>query len=262
MSTLIFHVLQTSHIRARIISGAACCLWAITSALRLAKMAYSRHAALVCDISNSTDATVVTVRLARPIRLKPGNYFYIFFPLRWELLRWMRYNFLYSLTATAVWFSPPDDNGMVSTVTFILSRHGFHSFAVSQLQEGDSVFLDGPYGQEMGLQKDDIVVLAAKGLGIASTLPLVASLAMRLRHDDGIRSRLQELNDKLRDNPRDSSHLREVARLRSLPLFRDATKKVVLFWSLETNSQIDWLRDQLKSLQNMDPDNVSHPPQY
>ena len=43
-------------------------------------------------------------------------------------------------------------------------------------------------------------------------------------------------------------------------LFRDATRKVDLFWELERNYQDEWVSGELKALQSMDPHNVRSVP--
>jgi hypothetical protein len=40
------------------------------------------------------------------------------------------------------------------------------------------------------------------------------------------------------------------------PLFRDATRKVDIFWQLEDPRQMDIVKEHLQSLQSLDPDNV------
>ncbi|EFY96526.1 ferredoxin reductase (FNR) [Metarhizium robertsii] len=143
--------------------------------------------------------------------------------MTWPPLAWIRYNFLHSFTAIAQYNSPADKSGQVSTVSFLLSRHGNHETAISMLHEGSLLFLDGPYGQEVDLAKDDILILAAKGMGIAGVLPMVTDLALRRDHDNRIRERIQDLTERLRTE--------------------------------ECNSQMEWVEKQLKWLQEMDPQN-------
>ncbi|KAF5120868.1 hypothetical protein E5D57_013204 [Metarhizium anisopliae] len=175
--------------------------------------------------------------------------------MTWPPLVWIRYNFLHSFTAIAQYNSPADKSGQVSTVSFLLSRHGNHETAISMLHEGSLLFLDGPYGQEVDLAKDDILILAAKGMGIAGVLPMVTDLALRRDHDNRIRERIHDLTERLRTEGNNEALLKEIAYVKAMRLFRDATKKVILFWSLECNSQMEWVEKQLKWLQEMDPQN-------
>ena len=257
MVALLWHILQTSSNRARILVCSSCGLWLLTTAVRVLKMLYYKHTAEVTYVSNTAGAVFVNVRLDHPILLKPGCYFYIFFPMTWPPLVWIRYNFLHSFTAIAQYNSPADKSGQVSTVSFLLSRHGNHETAISMLHEGSLLFLDGPYGQEVDLAKDDILILAAKGMGIAGVLPMVTDLALRRDHDNCIRERIQDLTERLRTEGNNEALLKEIAYVKAMRLFRDATKKVILFWSLECNSQMEWVEKQLKWLQEMDPQNVS-----
>jgi hypothetical protein len=158
-----------------------------------------------------------------------------------------------------LWHSAPDETGLVSNLSFLLSRHGNHSTAISKLSEGNEIFLDGPYGKDLGLTRVDVVVLAGKGMGIAGVLPLALDITLRRQHDTRIKTRIQEIMESLQQQS-DEELSKEVVRLRSTRLFRDATRKVILFWSLDNNSQMEWVETQLRALQLMDPQNVSITP--
>ncbi|KAF4496656.1 hypothetical protein FAGAP_7198, partial [Fusarium agapanthi] len=175
--------------------------------------------------------------------------------------------------AMAFWH-PPDDvdpEGKSSNVSFLLSHRTANVAALSVLQTGQRILLDGPFGQRLEPHSYENVILLAKGMGIAGILPLALGLAERRQHDNRIRAELQRLTQRsqtlLREEGSADLDARasiareraEVAKQRVAlsrkPLFRDATKKVDLFWSLESNSQMDLVADQLKSLQQLDPDN-------
>lgn len=113
-----------------------------------------------------------------------------------------------------------------------LSKHARVSLAIT---EGHKLLLDGPYRHNLGLETYDIVILTAEGSGIATVLPLMASLAARRVYDKS------ESLDKT--------------------LFRDQTRRVDLFWWLDDNSQAEWVADQLAHLKSLDPENVwgTHP---
>ena len=256
MVTLLLHILQTSSYQARILVWSSCGLWVLTTAIRIFKMLHHSHAAEVICVSNTPEAVFVNVRLPSSISLTPGCYFYIFFPVAWAPLRCIRYNFLHSFTATAQYDSPADENGLVSNLSFLLSRHGHHETAISRLREGSLLFLDGPYGQEVDLRTSDTVILVAKGMGIAGVLPLATELALRRDHDNRIKERIQNLTEKIQREGSSEELSREMAYVKAMHLFRDVTKKIILFWALENNSQMGWVEKQLKWLQELDPQKV------
>ncbi|KAF5254330.1 hypothetical protein FOXYS1_14413 [Fusarium oxysporum] len=175
--------------------------------------------------------------------------------------------------AVAFWH-PPDDvdpEGKSSNVSFLLSHCTANVAALSVLQTGQRILLDGPFGQRLEPHSYENVILLAKGMGIAGILPLALGLAERRQHDNRIRAELQRLTQRsqsllreegsadLDDRATIARERAEVAKQRITlsrkPLFRDATKKIDLFWSLESNSQMDLVADQLRSLQQLDPDN-------
>lgn len=97
-------------------------------------------------------------------------------------------------------------------------------------------------------------------------------LTLRRIHDDKIRDSIQHLSkvdhDLRKRQHRESGQEREILiqerkdiaakrlRLSQTCLNRDPVKKITLFWSLEENKQIEWVQDQLKSLQKLDRENV------
>lgn len=190
----------------------------------------------------------------------------------------VKYNLLHSFTAVPCWHDPYDASRSVSSLTFLLSRHGSHGSAISRLRGGQSILLDGPYGQELGLQKFQNLILAAKGMGIAAILPLALSLALRRNYDNQIRDKIQSLSkmdhqlrkqqDRVSGEQKDllTQKRKDVAverlNLSQECLNRDPVKKIILFWSLEANSQMEWVQKQLKSLQELDPENVGAPTKH
>lgn len=265
---LFWHVLQVSSTIARILVAASCGFWLFTTVFRILKVLYSGHSGTILQLYGDTEAVQLTIRLAHPIKLQPGCYFYIFFPAFW-----FKYDVLQSYTAMAFWYPPEDACRAVTEVTFLLSRRGNHGNAISRLREGQTILLDGPYGMDFGLQKYETVILAVKGMGIAATLPLALSLASRQHHDERVRDKLQELSQKgkavvkqklaatadkdfevLVQNKTDLA--KERRELSGRKLYRDSIKKIVLFWSLESNEQLSLAQQQLVALQALDPRNV------
>ncbi len=165
----------------------------------------------------------------------------------------------------AVWH-PPEENRLVSSLSFLLSRRGSHATAVSRLSEGDIVLLDGPYGPNL---RQENVILVAKGVGISGVLPLMLDLAIRRYHDNSIEDKIQALNSDVHrirlspsrePTPEESLHIdqkqREISELRQIRPWRDSTRKIVLFWYLEKNSQMDWIQKQFAALQALDMHHV------
>ena len=273
ISLLLRHVLTATSQQARILIASSCGFWVATTAFRLLKVLYYRRIGDVIEVLGTADTVQLEVRLRQPVRLHAGAYFYVFFPFTWYPLRnTIRYNFLHSVTAIAFWHGAYDESRRVTSLRFLLSRHGSHGAAISRLREGQSILLDGPYGQNLKLEDIQNVILSAKGMGIVGILPLALDLALRRKHDDGIRGRVQQisaedmqLHGRLQatsGEERESlSHRRQAlaeerTSLSKEYLHRDSVKKVIIFWSLESNSQMEWVQKQLETLQKLDPGNV------
>jgi hypothetical protein len=258
----LWHINQTSSTTARALVISSCAFWISTTLFRIVRMFFSGHSGEILSYSGDMDAVTVSVRLKRPIEIRPGSYFYLYLPSRWA-----KYNFLHSVTAMVYWYPPEDGPGAVREVTFLLSRY---NSTFKALQEGQFILLDGPYGQDLQLHKHQNVVLAAKGIGIAAILPLALDIGARRRHDDIVRAKLLEISYRLQrvvaqkgNAPADEDILREEKllieekeKLERQKLHRDAIKKVDLYWSLEDNSQMTWAQKELQALQNLDPDHV------
>lgn len=272
IAALLWHVQGTTSTISKLLVALSCSFWGATTALRICKMFYHRHIAEVMAATHITSTCQVEVRLSNEVAVYPGCYFYVYFPIKWYPMRWIRYNFTYSITALVFWHPSDQDARAVKDMTFLMSREGSHASAVSQLQMGQSIFIDGPYGKDLCLETYENVVLAAKGIGIAAILPLALDLAVRRRNDNRIRERMQKINDQqlqLFDEQHSSKgkekqiiiqQRKQLAEEREQlfreRLYRDAVKKVDVFWSLDHNDQIEWASAQLKHLQSMDPDNV------
>ncbi|KAL7786274.1 hypothetical protein V8C37DRAFT_392444 [Trichoderma ceciliae] len=266
VAVIFWHVLQTPSTIARMLVGSSCGFWLLTTIFRILRVLYSGHSGTIIQRSGDTDALQLTIRLMHPIKLQPGCYFYIFFPAVC-----VKYDVFQSYTAMAFWYPPESACGAVAELTFLLSRRGNHATAISRLREGQTILLDGPYGMNYGLQKYETVILAAKGMGIAATLPLALSLAARRQHDEHIRDKLEELSKKrkavvkqhssaidkdLESLSQNKSKLaQEQRKFSSKKLYRDSIKKIVLFWSLESNEQLILAQEQLMALQSLDPRN-------
>lgn len=273
VAVIFWHVLQTSSTIARMLVGSSCGFWLLTTIFRILRVLWSGHSGTIIQRSGDADAIQLTIRLMYPMKLQPGCYFYIFFPAFW-----LKYDILQSYTAMEFWHPPESSYEAITELTFLLSRRGNHAKAISQLREGQTILLDGPYGINYELQTYETAVLAAKGMGIAAILPLALSLAARRHHDDRVRENLGALSQRNRAMLKEissatgkeleslSKKKAELAKERqkflNKKLYRDAVKKIILFWSLENNEQIALAQEQLVALQALDPNNVGSPLQF
>lgn len=85
-----------------------------------------------------------------------------------------------------------------------------------------SIVLDGPYGKDLGLENYSKSLLLAKGIGIAGLLPYALSITKRKStNTEGM-----------------------------------LTTKVDLYWILEENCQLEWIRSWIEELKGIDPHRV------
>lgn len=201
-------------------------LWVIRISLYSVK-------AVVAGQSSSHEAVRVNFQLKQGLRVFPGCYFHIFLPGRL-----FQYDLIQSYPVSVLWHEPGQlvSADGIANASFLMSRQGRLHGAL-RLSKGENILLDGPYGQYLELGKYETVILTAKGIGIAGILSSALILLERRRHDSAIKSQRAGISD-----PR---------------LFRDATRKVALFWVLESVSQEDWIAPELTRLQRLDKDNVS-----
>ncbi|KAI0965373.1 hypothetical protein F4678DRAFT_485327 [Xylaria arbuscula] len=174
-----------------------------------------------------------SVCLRRPLRVYPGCYYYLYFlaaPFRLKIKG-------YPMNIT--WWNIGDSPGSSysSEFVFLLFQRETLSYLAKTGEGFRKVLLDGPYGKDLRLYKYENVMLAAKGQGITGILSHALYLAERRLYN----------KKTSRENPF------------SRPLYLDRTRKVDLFWVLENNSQQRWLRDKLRSLQKLDPNNKRAP---
>ena len=105
-------------------------------------------------------------------------------------------------------------------LTFLIS-HNSRPLQSLRLKSNDKVLLDGPYGQDLGLQHYQTVMLAAHGAGISVLL----SFALYLWERQG----------------------------------QGLLRKVNILWSLERGYQEEWVSEKLKILKALDSLNVRAP---
>lgn len=267
LGAMFWHTLQQPQLRGKIIVGVSAGIWIVFTIWRFYNLFGRRLTADVIDINGDSTMLKVEVALRKPVRVTPGKYFNIFFPGTVT-----SYALLHSYSAVAFWHDPDEahPSRKISSLSFLLTRRGSHAVALSRLQRGDRILLEGPFGQDLKLETSENIILSADGVGIAGILPLALELAERKKHDDNIKSEIQSISrqqELLRqtalENPesRDADKRLELQQrklsLMKKPLFRDNTKKVDIFWSLDSNTQMDIVHDQLRALQQLDPENVS-----
>jgi predicted ferric reductase len=270
LAAMSWHVVCVSSFPAQVLAGSGVGLWAIYIAYRLYKTWIRGSSAKIIDIRGDSTMIRIDVILNNPSRIRPGQHFNIFFS--GSLTK-----YLHSHSSVAFWHLPDVEHPcrQVSNVSFLLSREGDHTTALSRIAMEQRVRLEGPFGKNLHLRDFENVILAAKGIGIAGILPLALELAERKRHDEKIKDRIQVIakqQEQLRigaeagtNDPNRNLELRvklqeEKTLLLKQPLFLDGTKKLIVFWSLELNSQMDIVKDQLSALQDLDPENVRYLP--
>lgn len=266
---MLWHVLKQPQVDAQCVVGISAVIWVIFTVYRLCRLFGRRLSAEIVHIRGDSGILEVEVELRRPVRVAPGTYFNIFFP---GVVA--PYALLHSYSAVAYWHHPDDVTPCerISNISFLLSRRGSHAVALAQLAKSQRVLLEGPFGKNLNLNRYENIILAAEGIGIAGVLPLALELAERKRHDDRIRDEIQLVSQQLEGlrtqaaNPETGEEMLEQRRhllqrrssLLKKPLFRDATRKVDIFWSLQNNANMTAIQAQLYSLQRLDPENVSH----
>ncbi|KAJ3559953.1 hypothetical protein NPX13_g9469 [Xylaria arbuscula] len=132
-----------------------------------------------------------------------------------------------------LWRHLPESPAVSSTLSFLVSNQDRHS-PFHDLKDGQRLLLDGPYGQDLGLRHYETVIMAAKGIGIAGILTSALDLIEHQQHDSTVKKQRSRIYKNL---------------------FRDSTRKVAIFWSLEHNSQEEWVASELWALKSLDTKN-------
>lgn len=232
-------------------------LWSITTAYRLFRIYHNPSACILSytsfpqpDLTDQRLRTIkLDVRIERHLSAERGQYAYLCF----SGLRW-RYRFQ-AHPFTVAWCKHEEEikDGKkinFTSLTFLIQPQSgltarlARELQLSNLSSRKSLLYDGPYGQDLHLERYETVMLVAKGIGIAGVLSYAQYLAQRNCHDDEIKKLL-----KLASTP-NKGYLRN-------SLYRDATRKVDLFWELDYNCQEEWISDHLKTLQDQDPGRAS-----
>jgi predicted ferric reductase len=225
-------------------------VWSITTVYRLVRI--RNHGGYISSYNSYSQpgladptlcATKFTVRVRRHLDANPGEYVYLYFSGMRRRYRFQGHPFMIAWREYDV--EVKDGKRIdVTNLIFLVQPRGGLTARLGRELELSPVSFEGPYGQDLHLERYEMVMLVAKGIGIAGVLPYAQHLAERNRHDGDIKKLL-----KLASTP-DKGNLRKA-------LYRDATRKVDLFWKLDLNRQEEWVSDQLNTLQDMDPGRAS-----
>ncbi|KAH7363530.1 ferric reductase transmembrane component 3 [Plectosphaerella cucumerina] len=160
------------------------------------------------------DAVHIHVRLSRPWNVRAGQYIYLTVPWAGGASVAQSHPFY-----IAWWYRVNDDNYIVLIAQ---RRRGFTEriFRIRDIRRnsgpGARALVDGPYGKEMSLEAYNNVLLFATGIGIAGQLSHVAQL-LRGYYDCGVK-----------------------------------TKRVTLFWQVDSEIQLGWVADRMQQLLEQD----------
>ena len=118
----------------------------------------------------------MSVQLARPQVVRPGQYFYVCFPCL------STFSALQSHPYTAAW-TAVDAHGKATSVSLLVKPQGGASQRLLRHHgEGLLTFLDGPYGT-FEMQQYDSVILFCNNIGIAAMTLLLKDLLVQGRND-------------------------------------------------------------------------------
>lgn len=165
-------------------------------------------------------AVKLTVRLRRPLKIHPGQYFYLFLSDMGLRRRFQAHPYVIT------WW---DDSLHAMNISFLIQPHSGISSDLIARNSLRSVTVDGPYGKDLKLENYETVILIAKGIGIAGLLPYARHMTYR----------------------RVSKDKDHEAYRRGL-----ITRKIDIFWIMDDNCQQDWLSAWISELQNRDSDKV------
>ncbi|KAI3552364.1 hypothetical protein CSPX01_00113 [Colletotrichum filicis] len=272
--SLLIHILSSSVNYYKIIwiSGYTL-VWAVMFFFRI-KPAFSRQNGRVESMTEFQSAAVIRVKLSEEILMYPGAYYYLcldngrfyrLFGLPVVLYSWSSVSGSFPVqlqlpendrfvngdtqknsssskqprlqqdkTSTrGVDNEPPRLTQPLKGVCAVFgTNHGGDLVTVSQ-----KVFLDGPYGKDIHLEKFKTVTLIAEGCGIFGAFPHAMFLAQHAFHNRDERRKMKDQKDFSRSADR---------------LYGDMTRKVNLFWILELQAQDRLATRELSQLMSLD----------
>lgn len=229
LSGLAWHVILKGSLVARVPVFVACGVWLLTQISRVSRLLLRQGAyAVVKEHWSDGEVTRLTLECSGEVRIFPGCYFYLFSRNRFPLL-----GLLHGQPLMTCWTAPElcamDKS---KRLTFLVSAsHRHHQLL--QVNMGQKLRIEGPYGVNHCLGEYETVILAAKGMGIAGVMSHALHLAARKKHDNDARQRSKRIQDA------------------NEPILGDLSRRVDLVWWLEHEKQEVWLRNQFKDLQDL-----------
>ncbi|KAL6410012.1 hypothetical protein AUP68_06421 [Ilyonectria robusta] len=209
-----------------------------------------------------TGAARVKFRLPTDIPIYPGAYFYIFYH---QESFWRRHLGVPMMVYTWPMSNPtywPDGKSSVSELTFLVEDRP----CLAPLLSGrkTSITIDGPYGRDLRLDRYDNVFLLAEGIGIAAVIPFAFALAHRRQYDRLTKRSPFPGSDRQLTSPSQTdmatahtttptTSVLERTEEDHRRLHLDKTRRVTLIWAMEESSQLEWARDEINRLMNLDP---------
>jgi predicted ferric reductase len=172
---------------------AACILWGLDRALRLARLMYRNVGRKMTEAHVEAlpgDAVRVTIRMTRPWTFKPGQHLYLYVP---SIGLWTSHPFTISWAADGHSVSYDGDEKLPihrqdiyqaeKTMSLIIrARTGFtdsllkKAIAAPEKSFTTKALVEGPYGKIDTLGSYGTVVLVAGGVGITHPVPYVKEL--------------------------------------------------------------------------------------
>ena len=212
-------------------------LWAISTALRLGRMAYyntgNKHGKEVprkpqaivehCFVgsdNNTVSAMTLTIQPRRSFPIRPGQYFYLHFSDMGVRRR------IHSRPYAISWW---DNSLNAETLSFLIQPETGVSAELTSRSLIRTVCIDGPYGKDLKLENYENVILIAKGIGIAGIMSYIRHMTYR----------------------RVSKDKEHEAYKRG-----QITRKIDVYWEMEDNSQQNWVSEWMEQLHEKDADNV------
>jgi predicted ferric reductase len=216
-------------------------LWVVSLLCRSYK--FTRRAK-ICDMWQDRDRQMTKLEVLVPWKVtRPGQYCYLSFP---ELSLRER---IQSHPFVVAWWT---ESGSDTKLTFLIETQNGLTARLAREASLRSVQIEGPYGQDLPVEKYDNVMLVAKGVGIAGVLPYARFLAVRKLHDEKIKSleNMKFNNEKVHGIEMEKLN-NEIAKSveKYMPLHRDHTRKIDVFWKLDDNDQEQWVSEYIDQLE-------------
>ncbi|KAH6658620.1 hypothetical protein BKA67DRAFT_674710 [Truncatella angustata] len=235
-------------------------LWLMLTIFRLGRILFYSTSAKVLDVWPRQGTIRIRAHVPRRIPISPGAYIYVFC---------RRSAFVFDVSRGQPIYVIPDGEGKdwiergAESFTFLVPRNP-HSWILERLQKGQGLLIDGPYSDNPHPENYENIFLAARGAGIISALTVAMFITARKKHDAEKRAQTQVPSGWNRNAPAigmdSSAHKPSVHKDdRPKSLFRDSTRRIDLYWSLDENTQEEWVADHIKKLQILDKE---HPIVY